>query len=236
MTNTRTYICEVCQKRFHFQEVVPAPLVRKPIAQLIQLDFPNWSDTSNICHGDLSSYRAKYVHSLLESERGELTRLDREILAAMQNHDLISSNVEHEFDQSWSLGDKMADQLATWGGSWSFLILFAIFMTIWILLNSVVLLWKPVDPYPFILLNLLLSCLAAIQAPIILMSQNRQETKDRRRAQNDYQINLKAELEIKLIHEKLDHILSRQWEKLMQIQELQIEQLSEINSIKKRSP
>nr|WP_145224356.1 DUF1003 domain-containing protein [Gimesia algae] len=235
MTNTRTYMCEVCSKTFHHRGVISAPLVRKPITELIQLDFPNWSDTSYFCHVDLSSYRAKGVHTLLESERGELSRLDREILAAMQNHDLISSNVEHEFDQSWSLGDKMADQLATWGGSWSFLILFAIFMTIWILLNSVVLLWQPVDPYPFILLNLLLSCLAAIQAPIILMSQNRQETKDRRRAQNDYQINLKAELEIKLIHEKLDHILSRQWEKLMQIQELQIEQLSEINNIKKRS-
>jgi len=97
-----------------------------------------------------------------------------------------------------------------------------------------VLFWHPVDPYPFILLNLLLSCLAAIQAPVIMMSQNRQEAKDRLRAQHDYQVNLKAELEIRQIHEKLDHLLSKQWERLVQIQEIQIEQLSEINELKQR--
>lgn len=235
MTDTRTFTCDVCHKTFRLHELISAPLVRKPIAQLIQLDYPDWSDTSHICHADLSRYRAKYVHTLLESEKGELTQLDSEILNALQNQELISSNIENEFEQAYTLGDRLADKLAAWGGSWSFMILFALFMVIWITLNSLVLLWQPVDPYPFILLNLLLSCLAAIQAPIILMSQNRQEAKDRRRAQHDYQINLKAELEIKLLHEKLDHILSRQWEKLMQIQELQIEQLSEIDHIKKRT-
>jgi uncharacterized membrane protein len=97
-----------------------------------------------------------------------------------------------------------------------------------------VLFWRPVDPFPFILLNLLLSCLAAVQAPVIMMSQNRQEAKDRLRAQHDYQVNLKAELEIRQIHEKLDHLLSKQWERLVEIQEIQIEQLSEINELRKR--
>ena len=102
------------------------------------------------------------------------------------------------------------------------------FLIIWITINSVIAFGKPIDPYPFILLNLLLSCLAAIQAPIIMMSQNRQEAKDRLRSQYDYQVNLKAELEIRQLHEKMDHLLSHQWERLTQIQEIQIDLLEEI--------
>ena len=102
------------------------------------------------------------------------------------------------------------------------------FLIIWITINSVIIFGKPIDPYPFILLNLLLSCLAAIQAPIIMMSQNRQEAKDRLRSQYDYQVNLKAELEIRQLHEKMDHLLSHQWERLAQIQEIQIDLLEEI--------
>tara|TARA_R110002111_G_scaffold262289_1_gene337866 strand:- start:170123 stop:170833 length:711 start_codon:yes stop_codon:yes gene_type:complete len=235
MSNHKLFTCAICQKSFRLDELIQAPLVRKPLSNLIQLEHPGWSDESRICRADLSLYRSRYVHSLLESERGELSQLDKEILIAMQNHELICSNVENEFEQTWTPGEKLADMIATWGGSWSFLIVFALFMMVWVTVNSLVVFWQPVDPYPFILLNLLLSCLAAIQAPIIIMSQNRQEAKDRIRAQHDYQINLKAELEIKLVHEKLDHLLSRQWEKLMQIQEMQIEQLSEINAIKKRA-
>ncbi len=95
-------------------------------------------------------------------------------------------------------------------------------------MNSLVLFWRPVDPYPFILLNLVLSCLAAVQAPIIMMSQNRQEEKDRLRSQHDYQVNLKAELEIRLIHEKLDHLLTKQWQRFMEIQAMQMEEINEI--------
>ncbi len=124
---------------------------------------------------------------------------------------------------------KLADKIATFGGSWTFLICFAIFLGLWITINTVVLVTQPADPYPFILLNLILSCLAAIQAPVIMMSQNRQEAKDRLRSQNDYQINLKAELEIQHLHEKLDHLLMHQWERLAQIQEIQLDLLSEMS-------
>lgn len=96
-------------------------------------------------------------------------------------------------------------------------------------MNTMVIVTKPVDHYPFILLNLILSCIAAIQAPVIMMSQNRQEAKDRLRSQNDYQINLKAELEIQHLHEKLDHLLQHQWERLAQIQEIQLDLLSEMS-------
>ena len=228
------YACVVCKKEFRQTDVVSAHLVREPVYELIRRDYPNCSYESYICRSDLSSYRTQYVHSLLESEKGELSELERQVLDSLQRHELISANVDNEFERDWTFGERLADRIAAFGGSWSFLIIFALFISFWIIMNTAVLFWRPVDPFPFILLNLLLSCLAAIQAPVIMMSQNRQEAKDRLRAQHDYQVNLKAELEIRQIHEKLDHLLSRQWERLVQIQEIQVEQLSEINELKKR--
>jgi uncharacterized membrane protein len=228
------YECAVCKKVFRQTDVVSAHLVREPVYELIRRDYPDCSYESYICRSDLSGYRTKYVHSLLESEKGELSELEKQVLDSLQKHELISSNVDSEFERDWTLGERLADRIAAFGGSWSFLIIFALFISFWIVMNTIVLFWRHVDPFPFILLNLLLSCLAAIQAPVIMMSQNRQEAKDRLRAQHDYQVNLKAELEIRQIHEKLDHLLSKQWERLVQIQEIQIEQLSEINQLKSR--
>lgn len=228
----KKYNCIVCRQNFSKKEVVPAALVREPIAALIRKEHPNWSESCSICRDDLSAYRTKYVHDLLESDKGELSELEKEVLENLKKNELISTNVEDEFNEEWTFGERIADKIAAFGGSWSFLIVFSVFLAIWIAINSMVLFWKPVDPYPFILLNLLLSCLAAVQAPIIMMSQNRQEAKDRLRAKYDYQVNLKAELEIRLIHEKLDHLMSKQWERLVQIQEIELEQISEMNTSK----
>jgi len=151
----------------------------------------------------------------------------------LREHELLSSNIDAEFEQNWSFGERMADKITTFGGNWAFLICSGIFLFIWIGLISFVLLWHLLDPYPFIFLNLILSCLAAIQAPIIMMSQNRQEAKDRIRSQHDYQANLKAELEIRNLHEKVDYLLSHQWERLVQIQELQLEVLSKLGARKR---
>ena len=148
----------------------------------------------------------------------------------------MASNVETEFEQESSFGERLSDKLASFGGSWTFLILFGSILLAWITLNSIALLAKPFDPYPYILLNLVLSCLAAIQAPVIMMSQNRQEDKDRLRSQHDYQVNLKAELEIRHLHEKIDHLLSRQWERLVEIQQIQIDLMSEISRIREKKP
>ncbi len=220
--------CLVCRKSFPHSQLVAAATVRASIAELIRSDHPDWSVTAVICGADLNVYRSRYVHELLSSEKGELSSLEREVLDSMRDHELLARNPEHEDAALRTLGERMADRLASFGGSWTFLIAFAGFLFLWILMNSLVLLWRPVDPYPYILLNLMLSCLAAIQAPVIMMSQNRQDAKDRIRSEHDYQVNLKAELEIRHLHEKMDHLLSHQWERLTQIQEIQLELLSEL--------
>lgn len=202
--------------------------MRNAVVNLIKTKHPDWSADGYICRTDLARYRNQYVEELLEAEKGELTSLEEEVLNSIQEHQVLSTNIDKEFEQEWTLGERLADRIASFGGSWTFLIIFAIFITAWITMNSFVLFSRPVDPYPFILLNLLLSCLAAIQAPIIMMSQNRQEAKDRLRSQHDYQVNLKAELEIRHLHEKIDHLLSRQWERLVKIQEIQLDMLSEL--------
>ncbi len=230
--NTTSRTCAICNKSFAPRNIVSGEIVRKEIAGEITKSFPAWSPELFICRTDLSRVRSAYVHSLLESERGELSSLENDVVRSLREHEILSSNTEAEFEQHWSFGERLADKIADFGGSWSFLICFAIFLIIWIGINSLVLLWRPLDPYPFIFLNLILSCLAAIQAPIIMMSQNRQEAKDRIRSQHDYQVNLKAELEIRQLHEKLDHLLSHQWERLVQIQELQIELLSDLGAKK----
>jgi uncharacterized membrane protein len=219
----------ICGKSFAPRDLIPGVAVRDVVADEIMRDHPDWSADKLICRLDLNRYRAKYVHTLLESEKGELTSLEQEVVHSLREHETLAKDVDTEFEQEWSFGERLADRIAAFGGSWTFLICFAAFLMVWIGINSLVLYYRPFDPYPYILLNLLLSCLAAIQAPIIMMSQNRQEAKDRLRSQHDYQVNLKAELEIRHLHEKVDHLLSHQWERLAQIQEIQVELLSKIS-------
>ncbi|PLX78177.1 MAG: hypothetical protein C0616_15405 [Desulfuromonas sp.] len=222
------HTCSICGKKFPLQEMTAGALVRNTVVQVIQSEHPDWSIENYLCRKDLSHYRDKYVQQLLVSEKGELTSLEQEVMESIQAHQVLATNIDAEFEQKWSMGERLADRIASFGGSWWFLIAFGIFIISWIAINSMVFLNRPVDPYPFILLNLLLSCLAAIQAPIIMMSQNRHNAKDRLRSQHDYQVNLKAELEIRHLHEKIDHLLSRQWERLMKIQEIQFDMLAEL--------
>jgi len=209
--------------------VVAGATIRDSILHTILHSYPDWSTDGYICRNDLNRFRSEYVHGLLQSEKGELTNLENEVIRSLQEYDIISENVDAEFEREWTFSEKLSDRLAAFGGSWLFLILFGAFFAAWVGLNTLILVARPIDPYPFILLNLVLSCVAAIQAPVIMMSQNRQEAKDRLRSQNDYQINLKAELEIRHLHEKIDHLLSHQWERLVEIQEVQLELLSELS-------
>lgn len=205
-----------------------ALVVRPVVAELIKRETGNWDENGWICVDDLARFQHGYVETLLRQERGEVTEIEQEVLTSLREHEILSRNPEQEFETQLTLGQRLADQIADFGGSWTFILLFGLVLFAWLFLNSFVFLNQPFDPYPYILLNLILSCLAAIQAPIIMMSQNRQEARDRMRALHDYQVNLKAELEIRHLHQKIDHLLSRQWERLVEIQEIQMELIGEV--------
>jgi uncharacterized membrane protein len=223
-----TVLCQICGKQKKMSEVMPAELVREPLVEIIRKTHPDWSSSGFICLADLGRFRTEYVKGVLETEKGELSALEEEVMRSLREQELLSRNINIEFDQKLTLGQRLSDKLADYAGSWGFIIAFVSVLILWIIVNSVILVWRPFDPYPFILLNLVLSCLAAIQAPVILMSQNRQEARDRLRAEHDYLVNLKAELEIRNLHEKMDHLLKNQWQRLLEIQEIQTELMEEL--------
>jgi len=209
-------------------------MVRSSVEDLIRREHPEWTEDGYICSSDLNRFRSLYVQDVLERERGELTELEDQVVQSLREHELLTQNLNREFDRGLTLGERVADAVADFGGSWRFIILFGAILFIWIAANTLVLVARPFDPYPFILLNLVLSCLAAIQAPVIMMSQNRQEAKDRMRAEHDYRVNLKAELEIRHLNAKVDLLLTRQWHQLLEIQEVQTELIQEIASGRRR--
>lgn len=220
--------CQVCGQSGDETILFPASLVRPAMAAEIRKQVPQWTADGFICQRDLDRFRSEYVEALLQAEKGELTQLEQDVLNALQAHETIAEHLDVDSDEPMTFGQRLSDRFASFGGSWRFIILFGMVLGIWILGNSLALLWRPFDPYPFILLNLILSCLASIQAPIIMMSQNRLEAKDRLRAEFDYRVNLKAELEIRHLHEKMDHLLQHQWERLVEIQQVQLEILKEL--------
>jgi uncharacterized membrane protein len=220
--------CAACGKVFPVSELFPVALTRAAVLSLIRVESPGIRDEDLICRTDLHRFRSQYLESMLQEDRGELNTLEKEVIEGLERHTILTQNLEAQFETSRSFGERIADRVATFGGSWTFIIIFFAILTGWILINSWLASGQPFDPFPFILLNLILSCLAAIQAPIIMMSQNRQDAKDRQRADHDYRVNLKAELEIRQLHSKLDQLISHQWQRLLEIQRLQIEALEEL--------
>ena len=170
----------------------------------------------------------KYVLDLLQSENEQLQKMHSIIEKALAEETLITTTI-NDTEEPRSYGDKLSDQVAQFGGSWRFIIIFGIILAVWIFFNTEIMRNKSFDPYPYILLNLILSCIAAIQAPIIMMSQNRKEVKDRKRSINDYMINLKSEIEIRNLHEKVDLSVIDQYRHLCDIQQKQLELLEELN-------
>ena len=225
----KTVLCQICRQPKKPGEVVPAELLRGPLVDAIRKSHPEWSTDGFICMTDLHHFRAAYVQGILEAEKGELSALEEQVMQSIKEQDLLSQDVNAEFEQRLTLGDRLSDRVAEVAGSWAFIMGFAAVLVVWIVVNSVVLLSRHFDPYPFILLNLVLSCIAAMQAPIIMMSQNRQEAKDRLRSEHDYRINLKAELEIRTLHEKIDHLLMHQWQRLLEIQDIQTQLMEEVS-------
>ncbi|HEX8168183.1 MAG TPA: DUF1003 domain-containing protein [Beijerinckiaceae bacterium] len=221
--------CAVTGRTLPERELVPAALVRPPLIDRIRADHPGIPPDGSVSRAVLAEYRGRLVEELLHEERGEITDLEREVVESLRRHETIGRDVESEFDEKRSFGERVSDRIAEFGGSWTFILSFFGFLVLWMAVN-VALASGAFDPYPFILLNLVLSCLAAIQAPIIMMSQKRQEARDRLRGENDYQVNLKAELEIRHLHEKIDHLLTHQWERLAEIQQIQVELLQELTA------
>ena len=221
-------ICQICGRQKRRNEVRPAALVREPIVEIIRRTHHDWSPDGFICISDLNHFREEYVNDVIAKGKGEVSLLEEQVIRSLKEHELLSTNINVEFERKLTFGQHLADRVAEYAGSWRFIGIFTGMLFIWVIINSLVLIQRPFDPYPFILLNLILSCIAALQAPVIMMSQNRQEAKDRLRSEHDYRVNLKAELEIRQLHEKMDHLLMTQWQRLLEIQEMQMELIEEL--------
>jgi uncharacterized membrane protein len=225
----KTFNSDLSGKEFPLDDCVRAKHVRSVILDLIKKDHPGFTDKSCLSMSELNLYRQKYIAEYLVQEMGEVTELEKTVLHAFKSRKALVPKIEKATEPS-TFGQRVADGVASFGGSWRFIISFGCFLLIWIVANSIFLLRATFDPYPFILLNLILSCIAALQAPVIMMSQNRQEEKDRERARKDYMINLKSELEIRMLHEKLDHLIMHQQQELIEIQKVQVEMMNDIMS------
>ena len=215
--------CEVCQKVFPYRKLFPIRLIRPSVLDTALKANPSLNLNGYVCQEDLRILRTKHIATILESDKGAISKLDQEVIDSFRNQDLVAENVNKKFEKRLSLGERLADVIARFGGSWKFILIFLSMILVWMIINTFFFTEEGFDPYPFILLNLVLSCLAAIQAPVIMMSQNRQGEKERLQANEDYVTNLKAELEIQQLHSKLDLFMKRQWETMLDLQQIQIE-------------
>ena len=225
-----TFISDLSKKEFPISEKIAAKTVRHSILNLIQKENPQFTHDSFLSRSELDVYRKKSISEYLIKETGELSELEKTVLNSVTGNTTLTDKIDGEDGKELTIGQKIADKVASFGGSWTFIISFLVFIIIWISINVFWFLNKGYDPYPFILLNLILSCIAALQAPVIMMSQNRQEEKDRVRARKDYMINLKSELEIRTLHEKIDHFIMDQQQELLEIQKVQLDIMNDILS------
>jgi uncharacterized membrane protein len=228
MSKAETAECQICRKSVSTRNGTIGEVVRPSLSDFIKRKVPQWDGKGFICFDDLGKFRRDYVKEVLQDEIGELSALDDEVVESLQQHEILSSDISKQFEKKLTFGERLSDTIAAFGGSWTFIILFSVVLFVWVVVNSFVLANRAFDPYPYILMNLVLSAIAALQAPVIMMSQNRSEARDRLRGENDYKINLKAELEIRHLHEKIDHLLRRQYNRLFEIQQIQIELLEEL--------
>lgn len=225
--------CEVCKKKFKLDRLFNLEILRPAMKELLESQIENVNLKGYICSTDLNYFRAQHMQALLQREKGELTPHELEVLESIKEQEILSENVNLEFANQMTLGDIVADKVAAFGGSWYFIFTFLGIIFFWIGVNITQLLQESFDPYPFILLNLVLSCLSAFQAPVIMMSQNRQALKEKVRSDHEYAINLKAELQIRLLQSKLDRFMNQEWNRLLEIQELQLDLSDEILKDKK---
>ena len=230
----QNFVSDLSGKEFPITEKVHCRTIRKPLWDIIRKEHPHLNQKSHLSVSELNTYRQQYFASLFSKEINELTELEKTVVEKLTEHKTLTDQLDDEEMGPMTFGQRIADKIATFGGSWTFILSFLGFIILWIGSNIYILVNKGFDPYPFILLNLILSCLAALQAPVIMMSQNRQEEKDRLRSKNDYMINLKSELELRILHDKIDHLITHQQQDMMEMQQTQIEMLNEVTNAMKK--
>lgn len=225
----QTFVSDISGNTFPLAQQVNAHSISLGVFKEIEKEHPDFKDDSVISLEELNSYRMKYISTYLSKEVNVLSDMEQKVMDTLSDDTTITNKIDDEEDEAdMTLGQRVADKVASFGGSWTFIISFGVFILLWVILNIYLLNNKGFDPYPFILLNLILSCIASLQAPVIMMSQNRQEEKDRARAKKDYMINLKAEIELRALHEKIDHLIMHQQQELLEIQKIQIEMMNDI--------
>lgn len=215
--------CQVCQKLYNKPQLYLIELLRPSTIDLLKKEHDPIDTNGYICSTDLHKVRSLQIKKLLNKEKGSLSEGELDVIESIKKQEILSENTNLEFVSKLSFGDKVADKVAAFGGSWYFIFTFLGFMTLWMSINVSYLFESNFDPYPFILLNLILSCLAAFQAPVIMMSQNRQALKEKVKSDHEYAINLKAELQTRLIESKLDRFMNQEWGRLLEIQEVLLE-------------
>lgn len=220
--------CPVCQETRAAWEMVPGEAIGNPLSIILRAQYPLWSAAMPICTVCLTRGVVQHLQYLLDEEKNAVQHQAQAMAQELKPLTLVARDVNEEIDSRRTLAERVSDTLTIFVGSWAFLATQIAFLVVWIILNSAILLSRQFDPYPFILLNLVFSLWASLQAPLIMMSQNRQDTRDRLRNANDYRVNLRAELEIQYLNRKIDQMLSLHWPQLMQIQQLQMELMQQL--------
>jgi len=222
------FTCQICRRNYRRSDILPATAVHGALCDYLEKHHPDWSEVGYICLEDLNRLRREYITEALVTETREIESLERTFREGLVEIDALERRLNAEFIEKQTFWNRLADRIAAFGGSWPFMITLTVTIAFWVIINTARLLTPHFDPYPYILLNLVISGLAAIEAPLILMSQSRQDAKDRQRAKQDLRTNLRAEIEIRNLNNKIDQLLTHQWQRLLEIQQMQMEMMEEM--------
>ncbi len=224
--------CAICSKEYDEDKLLDLQYIRDHIWETILTKKSQLTREGYICKKDYQKYKILNLNNIIERDIGEISKLEQDVIKSISTQELLSENANEAYEDTLTFGEKIADKISTFGGSWKFIFIFFGVLVGWMFLNSMILMSDAYDPYPYILLNLVLSCLAAIQAPIIMMSQNRRGERERIQAENDYKVNLKSELQIRQLHSKLDKFTTSQWQTLLKTQQIQTDLMHELTKIR----
>ncbi|MFC6323724.1 DUF1003 domain-containing protein [Companilactobacillus baiquanensis] len=230
MTVRKNQTCVICDNHFSATEGLFIRDLNPKLTESIYRIIPNAKNSSFICLKDIQKIRLTQMQEMVDKDLEKDRKMNASLQKELAKDNYVTRNINDTIHGKLTRGQKLADLVARFGGSWGFIITFVIILVLWMGINVTHFLGVNFDPYPFILLNLFLSCIAAIQAPIIMMSQNRQADRDRFDAENDYRTNSKSEMEIRILHEKVDQLNEVQWPHILEIQKMQISILSELEN------